>query len=132
MSIKGSATIELTNADGSKETYKHDNMITNAVQDLCMSQRGEMATILKIVDNGDSYAQALFGGLLLFDETLNSDPADYFLPTVKCTGYASQDAYAGLDTCRGSFNASEGGVQTDGSYKFVWDFATSQANGTTN
>lgn len=130
MSIKGSATIELTNADGSKETYKHDNMITNAVQDLCMSQRGEMATILKIVDNGDSYAQALFGGLLLFDETLNSDPADYFLPTVKCTGYASQDAYAGLDTCRGSFNASEGGVQTDGSYKFVWDFATSQANGT--
>lgn len=130
MALKGTATIELTNADGSKETYKHDNMITNAVQDLCMSQRGEMATILKIVDNGDSYAQALFGGLLLFDETLNSDPADYFLPTVKCTGYASQDAYAGLDTCRGSFNASEGGLQADGSYKFVWDFATSQANGT--
>ena len=130
MALKGTATIELTNADGSKEVYKHDNMITNAVQDLCMSQRGEMATILKIVDNGDSYAQALFGGLLLFDETLNSDPADYFLPTVKCTGYASQDAYAGLDTCRGSFNASEGGVQPDGSYKFVWDFATSQANGT--
>ena len=130
MALKGTATIELTNADGSKETYKHDNMITNAVNDLCMSQRGEMATILKIVDNGDSYAQALFGGLLLFDETLNSDPADYFLPTVKCTGYASQDAYAGLDTCRGSFNASEGGVQPDGSYKFVWDFATSQANGT--
>ena len=130
MGIKGSATIEITNADGSKEIYKHDNMITNAVQDLCMSQRGEMATILKIVNNGDSYAQALFGGLLLFDETLNSDPADYFLPTVKCTGYASQDAYAGLDTCRGSFNASEGGIQPDGSYKFVWDFATSQANGT--
>ena len=130
MALKGTATIELTNADGSKETYKHDNMITNAVNDLCMSQRGEMATILKIVDNGDSYAQALFGGLLLFDETLNSNPADYFLPTVKCTGYASQDAYAGLDTCRGSFNASEGGLQADGSYKFVWDFSTSQANGT--
>lgn len=130
MGIKGSATIELTNADGSKEIYKHDNMITNAVQDLCMSQRGEMATILKIVNNGDSYAQALFGGLLLFDETLDTDANNYFLPTVKCTGYASQDAYAGLDTCRGSFNASEGGVQPDGSYKFVWDFATSQANGT--
>lgn len=130
MSLKGSATIELTNADGSKETYKHDNMITNAVQDLCMSQRGEMATILKIVDNGDSYAQALFGGLLLFDETLDSDANNYFLPSIKCTGYASQDAYAGLDTYRGSFNASEGGVQDDGSYKFVWDFATSQANGT--
>ena len=130
MGIKGSATIELTNADGSKEIYKHDNMITNAVNDLCMSQRGEMATILKIVNNGDSYAQALFGGLLLFDETLDTDANNYFIPTAKCTGYASQDAYAGLDTCRGSFNASEGGVQPDGSYKFVWDFATSQANGT--
>ena len=130
MGIKGSATIELTNADGSKEIYKHDNMITNAVNDLCMSQRGEMATILKIVDNGDSYAQALFGGLLLFDETLDTDANNYFIPTAKCTGYASQDSYSGLDTCRGSFNASEGGVQSDGSYKFVWDFATSQANGT--
>lgn len=130
MGIKGSATIELTNADGSKEIYKHDNMITNAVQDLCMSQRGEMATILKIVNNGDSYAHALFGGLLLFDETLDTDANNYFIPTAKCTGYASQDAYAGLDTCRGSFNASEGGLQADGSYKFVWDFSTSQANGT--
>lgn len=130
MAIKGSATIELTNADGSKEVYKHDNMITNAVNDLCVSQRGDLATILKIVNSGDSYAKELFGGLLLFDETLNTDANDYFLPTVKCTGYASQDAYAGLDTCRGSFNASEGGVQADGSYKFVWDFATSQANGT--
>lgn len=130
MSLKGSATIELTNADGSKEIIKHDNLVTNAVNDLCMSQRGEMATILKIVNNGDSYAQALFGGLLLFDEELDDDANSYFLPTVKCTGYASQDAYAGLDTCRGSFNASEGGVQDDGSYKFVWDFATSQANGT--
>ena len=130
MALKGTATIELTNADGSKETYKHDNMITNAVNDLCTSQRGEMATILKIVNNGDSYAQALFGGLLLFDDTLDTDANNYFIPTAKCTGYASQDAYAGLDTCRGSFNSSEGGVQPDGSYKFVWDFATSQANGT--
>ena len=130
MALKGSATIELINADGSKEIIKHDNMITNAVNDICMSQRGEMASILKIVSNGDSYAQALFGGLLLFDETLNNDPDDYFIPTTKITGYASQDAYAGLDTARGSFNQSEGGVQEDGSYKFVWDFSTSQANGT--
>lgn len=130
MAIKGSATIEITNADGSKEVIKHDNMITNAVNDLCMSQRGEMAAILKIVNRNDSYAQELFGGLLLFDETLNTDADDYFIPTAKITGYASQDAYAGLDVARGSFNASEGGVQEDGSYKFVWDFSTSQANGT--
>ena len=130
MALKGTATIELTNADGSKKIIKHDNMITNAVNDMCISQRGEMASILKIMNNNASYAQALFGGLLLFDETLNTDANDYFLPTTKITGYASQDAYAGLDVARGSFNASEGGVQEDGSYKFVWDFSTSQANGT--
>lgn len=129
MALKGTATIELTNEDGSKEIIKHDNMITNAVNDLCFSQRGEMASILKIVNNNDSYAQAMFGGLLLFGENLNDDANDYFIPSTNIVGYASQDAYAGLDVARGSFNASEGGVQEDGSYKFVWDFATSQANG---
>ena len=129
MALKGSATIELTNADGTKEVIKHDNMITNAVADLCFSQRGDMAAILKMTNNNDSYAQAMFGGVLLFDEVLNSDPADYQLPTTKVTGYASQDAYAGLDLARGSFNQAEGGVQPDGSYKFVWDFSTSQGNG---
>lgn len=130
MALKGTATIELTNADGSKETIKHDNMITNAVNDLCLSQRGEMAAILKMVNQNDSYAQAMFGGLLLFGDTLNDNPDDYEIPTTNIVGYASQDAYAGLDVARGSFNQSEGGVQEDGSYKFVWDFATSQANGT--
>lgn len=129
MALKGSAIIELTNADGSRETIKQDNMITNAPRDLMTARRGEMPPLFQIVSNGDSYAQALFGGILLFNETLNDDPDDYYLPSVNVTGYASQDAYAGLDIARGSFNASEGGVQEDGSYKFVWDFATSQANG---
>lgn len=130
MKLKGSATIELTNADGSKEVIKHDNMITNAVRDLFTSVGGDFAPVLKITDYNESYAEALFGGILLFDEVLNDDPDDYCIPTTKVTGYASQDAYAGIDISRGSFNKIEGGVQEDGSYKFVWDFATSQANGT--
>ena len=129
MKLKGSATIELTNADGSKEVIKHDNMITNAVNDLFTTQGGDIAPIFKIANNNDSYAETLFGGILLFNEVLNDDASDYIIPTTKVTGYASQDAYAGIDTARGSFNKTEGGVQEDGSYKFVWDFATSQANG---
>ena len=127
--LKGTATIELTNADGSKDIYKHDNMVTNAPADLCKSKRGEMATILKMMNNGDSYAKTLFGGILLFNDTLSADKADYFLPSCKIVGYASQDAYAGLDTARGSVNAPESGLQADGSYKFVWDFSTAQGNG---
>ena len=127
--LKGTAIIELAEADGSKKTYKHDNMITNAPADLCKSNRGEMATILKMMSNGDSYAKTLFGGILLFNDTLNTDAGDYFLPSGKITGYASQSAYTGLDTARGSMNEAESGLQEDGSYKFVWDFSTSQGNG---
>ncbi len=129
MKLKGSATIELTNADGSKEVIEHDNMITNAPADLLTTIRGEMPPLFQIADNGASYAQTMFGGIILFDEVLNEDASDYYFPSANVTGYASQDAYAGLDVARGSFNQSEGGVQEDGSYKFVWDFATSQANG---
>ena len=93
----------------------------------CAYRRG---AIYKMVSQNDSYAQTMFGGLLLFGDTLNTDPDDYEIPTTNITGYASQSAYAGLDLARGSFNQSEGGVQEDGSYKFVWDFGTAQGNGT--
>lgn len=129
--IKGSATIELTNADGSKQVIKHDNMITNAVKDLLVSQRGEIAPLFKITQNNESIARAMFGGLLLFDDTLNSNADDYFIPSAKITGYASLTSYGGMDVARGGFNELESGLQADGkSYKFVWDFSTSQGNGT--
>ena len=129
MSLKGSAIIELTNADGSKHIVNHDNMITNAVNDLLKSKRGNMATIFNTMSNGESYAEALFGGILLFGDTLDESADKYSIPTTNIIGYASQEAYNGLDVARGSFNQAESGLQDDGSYKFVWDFATSQANG---
>ena len=128
--IKGSAVIELTDADGGKRVIKHDNMVTNAPSDLLKSQRGELATIFKVMSNGESYAKALFGGILLFGDTLNDKADEYFLPTTNIVGYASQEAYGGLDASRGSANQIESGLQADGSYKFVWDFSTSQGNGT--
>ena len=130
MALKGTATIELTNADGSKNIIKHDNLITNAPSDLLRSSRGDYSMIFRHMENADSFARALFGGILLFGDTLNDDPAEYYIPTSNIVGYASQDAYSGLDLARGSNNESESGLQEDGSYKFVWDFSTAQANGT--
>lgn len=127
--LKGHTKIELINEDGSKKTVEHDNMITTAVDHFLKSYRGELPPILKMSNNGDSYAKNLFGGIMLFDDTLSSNADEYFIPSTKITGYASQDAYAGLDVARGSFNESESGLQDDGSYKFVWDFTTAQANG---
>lgn len=129
MALKGKAKIELVNADGTKEVVEHGNMITDAVADLVYASRGEQSNIMRIEDRGISYAEALFGGILLFKHTLSSDPADYYIPSVKTAGYAANIAYSGEDIERGGFNTVESGLQADGSYKLVWDFATSQANG---
>ena len=130
MAIKGSATIELTNADGTKQIIKHDNMITNAVADMFRSYMGDMPLIHKLNFYDYTYAGTIFGGLLLFDDRLNDDASDYAIPSTKITGYASDTAYSGQDLSRGSRNIAESGLQEDGSYKLVWDFGTSQGNGT--
>lgn len=129
MALKGSAKIELTNADGSKQVVEHGNMITDAVNDLLFTARGEMSNIMRISDYNTNYVDNMFGGILLFEDALNNDASDYYIPNLKITGYASQDAYNGLDIARGSFNQPESGLQEDGSYKLVWDFSTSQGNG---
>lgn len=130
MAIKGSATIELTNADGTKQIIKHDNMITNAVADMFRSYMGDMPLIHKLNFYDYTYAGTIFGGLLLFNDILSDDASDYAIPSTKITGYASNTAYSGNDLSRGSRNIAESGLQEDGSYKLVWDFGTSQGNGT--
>lgn len=129
MSIKGRATIELVNADGTKEVVKHDNMVTNALADLFRSYRGEVVPGLKLSNLDDDFVKNFFGGILLFNEKLNTDADDYMIPTTKVTGFAGQTSYSGLDVARGSCNDTESGLQPDGSYKLVWDFSTAQSNG---
>lgn len=129
MSIKGRATIELVNADGTKEVVKHDNMVTNALADLFRSYRGEVVPGLKLSSLDDDFVKNFFGGILLFNEKLNTDADDYMIPTTKVTGFAGQTSYSGLDVARGSCNDTESGLQPDGSYKLVWDFSTAQSNG---
>lgn len=129
MALHGSATIELTNADGSKQVVKHDNIVTNAANEMLRSYKGEQPVITRLSSVGTSYVTQLFGGIMLFNKPLNNNPEDYAINTTKITGYASQDAYNGVDVARGSANLSESGLQEDGSYKLVFDFDTSKANG---
>jgi hypothetical protein len=44
-------------------------------------------------------------------------------------GYANRSVNSGSDSCRGSYNAEESGKLNNKSYKYVYDFATTQANG---
>ena len=130
MALHGSATIELTNADGSKQVVKHDNIVTNAANELLACYNGGKPVILESSSiKNERYIDRIFGGIMLFNKALNNKPEDYAIDTTKITGYASQDAYNGTDTARGSANLAESGLQEDGSYKLVFDFTTSQANG---
>ena len=70
------------------------------------------------------------GGILLFSDALNEDENLLYAPSENpCIGYASNDVNATANVMRGSLNLTESG-KIDNGYKFVWDFTTSQANGT--
>ena len=135
MALKGSAVIELTDTKtGKTEIVKHDNMITNAINDIISidplnlkwgSTRDNISQLFPIVPN-------LIGGIVLFEDALEEDPAKYFAPgTNAIVGYSDMQISPAADSKRGSLNQTESGVLEDGSgYRFVFDFATSQGNGT--
>lgn len=145
MGIKGHAVIELRNeATGEVQKVEHDNMVTRGLE-YCMTPwfgkfnfASTGSTPQNLVgtneDNRKKYNRSmmnhLMGGIFLFGNKLEEDVNNVAFPTDNpLTGKASYDMYGGLDTYRGSYNGQESGLQEDGSYKHVWDFATNQANG---
>lgn len=124
--IKGHVTIELHNhKTGLRDRIEGDNMVTNALN-----------YVIPIVMGGNTSAENLMplckkalGSLMLFDGTLTEDKNNMFLPA---EAHLVAFADRGLDTThsdRGSLNSAET-YQTDTGYQSVWDFSTSQANGT--
>ncbi len=124
--IKGHVAIELHNhKTGLRDRIEGDNMVTNA-----------LSYAIPIVMGGNTSAEKLMplckkalGSLMLFDGTLTEDKNNMFLPA---EAHLVAFADRGLDTThsdRGSLNSAET-YQTDTGYQSVWDFSTSQANGT--
>ncbi len=145
MGIKGHAVIELRNeATGEVQKVEHDNMVTRGLE-YCMTpwfgkfnfaSTGSTPQYLagENENNRKTYNRSmmdhLLGGIFLFSNKLEEDVNNVaFPPDNPLTGKASYDMYGGMDTYRGSHNDNESGMQEDGSYKHVWDFTTSQANG---
>ena len=134
--MKGITEIELTDVrTGEKEKYTETNLVTNAIADFFSHNiDGMLFTIngntndlngnmLPLCPNG-------IGGILLFSDTIEEDPDKYYAPSANpCVGYASNDVNATTNIMRGSMNLTET-KRLDNGYKFVWDFTTSQANGT--
>lgn len=137
--FKGTATFELQNVKtGEVERIVDHNMFTNALNEVynkapfCLAD--ELLGINESAgDNSFNRFNRLFetalGGILLFPQTLEEEASNIFAPASnKPVGIASMEANPAVDPRRGTYNAIESGVITNG-YRYVYDFATSQGNG---
>lgn len=108
------------------DSQEKDNLVTNAIANVYKVSRAAATPLWSWFS--PIYSKAL-GGLLLFDNTLTESADNVHFPgSVKLVGYAGQTA----DTSHamaGSMNSSES-VFTSNGFTAVWDFLTSQANGT--
>ena len=134
MGIKGRTIFELTDVNtGEVERYEDCNMITNGLQEF-LDPCGSWGIYPFAKDSvrDTSVRNTLTGGILLFDGTLDEDVTNtYANASLKMVGNGALGISNGTSVTElGSYNSTESGVQADGSIKYVYDFLTSQANGT--
>ena len=134
MGIKGKTVFELTDVNtGKVERYEDCNMITNGLQEF-LDPCGSWGIYPFANDSvrNTSVMNTLTGGILLFDGTLDEDVTNtYANASLKMVGNGALGiSNATSVTELGTYNSVESGVQADGSIKYVYDFLTSQANGT--
>ena len=135
--LKGKSIIELTDVHtGKKEIYEDENLVTEAIFDILNTNiQGAMYNSPSFdSQSGEAWLlpiyQRLTGGILLYQDEIEEDPSVIYAPLNNpLIGYASNDANNTEDIQRGSRNLTESKA-VDGGFKYVWDFATSQANGT--
>lgn len=131
--LKGTATIELTDVKtGRKEVAQHNNLITNAVNDVLTLNPGMFKAGTSYMGRVNPIVPNLIGGILLCQDPLEENPDKYWVPANNAlVGYSNNQANTGTDSKRGSMNLIESGKLDDGKgYRFVFDFSTSQGNGT--
>lgn len=128
--MKGKSIIELRDErTGKIETYVDQNLVTNGFKVFPGTATHGICQIA-------SYASYplwanWFSGIRLFENALEEDPDKFIYKySEPITGYAAINANTG-DPKRGLFNLAESGVLDDRSgIRLVWDFSSSQANGT--
>lgn len=141
MSYYGKTIIELTDVNtGETETYEEENMMTNAVSDylnlmytmVTESSYNALNYVFKGTYKIYPILKNMIGGIHLYDEQIAEDPTHCMFPMASeagLTGCAGQNTSSG-NAKLGILNTLESGYMEDGAYKFVWDFNTSQGNGT--
>lgn len=138
MKLKGITTIELRDVNtGEVTTVEQENMVTNALGNFFGSNpMGVFNSLVnsRTIKHFNRYfipiCPNLLGGILLFSEALEENADKLLVGSAELPmAYASNNANPYDDVKRGSMNLNESMAITNG-YKFVWDFSTSQGNGT--
>lgn len=131
--LKGTTRIELTDVNtGEVEVHENHNMVTNALRDV-LKPLGLCKRPSRFLSELTPYYKNLLGGILCFDKEIPENANDYYPPAdaslVGCAAYGVQNNTK--NTFRGGFNQTESEINLKDRYvKYVYDFATSQANGT--
>lgn len=107
-------------------------MVTNALANI-FKPMGLDKSPGKMLNGVNPYYQTILGGLLLFDAEIEENANNLYPPSgvnlIGCASYGVQNNTTG--TLRGGFNQTESELNmTDRYMKYVYDFTTSQANGT--
>ena len=124
--IKGHVAIELHNhKTGLRDRIEGDNMITNALGYAIPNVIGANYS----ADNIMPICQKALGSVMLFDGILTEDKNNIFFPSEAHLVASANRNLNTTDSDRGSLNTAET-YKTDTGYQSVWDFSTSQANGT--
>ena len=131
--LRGTTRIELTDVNtGEVETYENHNMVTNALRDV-LKPLGLSKRPSRFFSDFVPYYEKLLGGILCFDKEIPENADNYYPPAdaalIGCAAYGVQNNTK--NTFRGGFNQTESEINLKDRYvKYVYDFATSQANGT--
>lgn len=132
--LKGTTKIELTDVNtGETQVVEKHNAITSALQELFNTTLGHLTTESSLSSRLPVHTN-LLGGLLLFDSRIEGNPLPLFAPeTANLIGCARYNTQNGSSKYFGSYNAAESEVDTvNKTIKMVYDFKTSEANGTIN
>ena len=139
MKLKGTMILELTDEKtGEVERVEENNLVTNAVNHIL--GLNPMGVFYEASDQYDEHLQwnntllpicpNMIGGIFLYSEPLEENADNIYPTTAKLPmAYASNDVNATACVERGSLNLTESKALDNG-YRFVWDFTSSQGNGT--
>lgn len=139
--LKGNTKIELTDVNtGKKQVIKKHNLITNAVNEIFNMPFGidndyTTNNTVDISHNPETFKD-LFGGIMLFDseitENANTLFPSYTSNMIGC-GAADSSIATSENKFMGSYNSNESEFNiANKMLKLVYDYTTSQANGTIN